>query len=48
MLDLALTMRGRVQNFERDDVEVPRGKRLSKNGSIRTRFPGCHPAVPRS
>jgi pimeloyl-ACP methyl ester carboxylesterase len=27
MLDLALNMRGRVQNFERDDVEVPGGKR---------------------
>jgi len=27
MLDLALNMRGRVQNFERDDVEVPQGKR---------------------
>ena len=27
MLDLALNMRGRVQNFERDDVEVPTGKR---------------------
>ncbi|MGH8663785.1 MAG: hypothetical protein ACREUX_05915, partial [Burkholderiales bacterium] len=27
MLDLALNMRGRVQNFERDDLEVPQGKR---------------------
>jgi len=27
MLDLALNMRGRVQNFERDDLEVPTGKR---------------------
>jgi len=27
MLDLALNMRGRVQNFERDDMEVPQGKR---------------------
>jgi len=27
MLDLALNMRGRVQNFERDDLEVPPGKR---------------------
>jgi hypothetical protein len=27
MLDLALNLRGRVQNFERDDVEVPVGKR---------------------
>jgi pimeloyl-ACP methyl ester carboxylesterase len=27
MLDLALNMRGRVQNFERDDVEVPAGTR---------------------
>ena len=27
MLDLALNMRGRVQNFERDDIEVPSGKR---------------------
>ena len=27
MLDLALNMRGRVQNFERDDSEVPSGKR---------------------
>lgn len=27
MLDLALNMRGRVQNFERDDQEVPPGKR---------------------
>ncbi len=27
MLDLALNMRGRVQNFERDDVEVPPGTR---------------------
>jgi pimeloyl-ACP methyl ester carboxylesterase len=27
MLDLALNMRGRVQNFERDDLEVPKGKR---------------------
>jgi dipeptidyl aminopeptidase/acylaminoacyl peptidase len=27
MLDLALNMRGRVQNFERDDPEVPPGKR---------------------
>ncbi len=27
MLDLALNMRGRVQNFERDDVEVPAGSR---------------------
>src|ERR1700712_3445789 len=27
MLDLALNMRGRVQNFERDDLEVPVGKR---------------------
>lgn len=27
MLDLALNMRGRVQNFERDDLEVPAGKR---------------------
>lgn len=27
MLDLALNMRGRVQNFERDDQEVPAGKR---------------------
>ena len=27
MLDLALNLRGRVQNFERDDVEVPAGKR---------------------
>src|SRR5574340_1261281 len=27
MLDLALNMRGRVQNFERDDQEVPSGKR---------------------
>jgi dipeptidyl aminopeptidase/acylaminoacyl peptidase len=27
MLDLALNMRGRVQNFERDDAEVPPGKR---------------------
>src|SRR4026207_974655 len=27
MLDLALNMRGRVQNFERDDAEVPQGKR---------------------
>jgi pimeloyl-ACP methyl ester carboxylesterase len=27
MLDLALNMRGRVQNFERDDIEVPAGKR---------------------
>jgi hypothetical protein len=25
MLDLALNMRGRVQNFERDDLEVPAG-----------------------
>jgi hypothetical protein len=25
MLDLALNMRGRVQNFERDDLEVPQG-----------------------
>ena len=23
MLDLALNMRGRVQNFERDDLETP-------------------------
>jgi len=27
MLDLALNMRGRVQNFERDDLEVPAGRR---------------------
>ncbi|HSQ05555.1 MAG TPA: alpha/beta fold hydrolase [Burkholderiales bacterium] len=27
MLDLALNMRGRIQNFERDDLEVPGGKR---------------------
>ena len=27
MLDLALNMRGRVQNFERDDPEIPKGKR---------------------
>ncbi|MFN9122279.1 MAG: alpha/beta hydrolase family protein, partial [bacterium] len=27
MLDLALNMRGRVQNFERDDIEVPAGTR---------------------
>ena len=27
MLDLALNMRGRVQNFERDDAEIPAGKR---------------------
>ena len=27
MLDLALNMRGRVQNFERDHLEVPGGKR---------------------
>src|SRR5476651_1160167 len=27
MLDLALNMRGRVQNFECDDLEVPAGKR---------------------
>jgi len=27
MLDLALNLRGRVQNFERDDIEVPAGKR---------------------
>ncbi len=27
MLDLALNLRGRVQNFERDDIEVPSGKR---------------------
>ena len=27
MLDLALNLRGRVQNFERDDLEVPAGKR---------------------
>ena len=27
MLDLALNMRGRVQNFERDDIEVPPGTR---------------------
>ncbi len=27
MLDLALNMRGRVQNFERDDIEVPAGSR---------------------
>ena len=27
MLDLALNMRGRVQNFERDNLEVPNGKR---------------------
>lgn len=27
MLDLALNMRGRVQNFERDDIEVPHGRR---------------------
>ncbi len=27
MLDLALNMRGRIQNFERDDLEVPPGKR---------------------
>jgi dipeptidyl aminopeptidase/acylaminoacyl peptidase len=27
MLDLALNMRGRVQNFERDDLEVPPGRR---------------------
>ena len=27
MLDLALNMRGRVQNFERDDLEVPQGRR---------------------
>ena len=27
MLDLALNMRGRVQNFERDYLEVPQGKR---------------------
>ena len=27
MLDLALNIRGRVQNFERDDLEVPVGKR---------------------
>src|SRR5689334_21306808 len=27
MLDHALNMRGRVQNFERDDLEVPQGKR---------------------
>ena len=27
MLDLALNMRGRVQNFERDDLEVPAGTR---------------------
>jgi dipeptidyl aminopeptidase/acylaminoacyl peptidase len=27
MLDLALNMRGRVQNFERDDIEVPQGRR---------------------
>ena len=27
MLDLTLNMRGRVQNFERDDLEVPAGKR---------------------
>jgi dipeptidyl aminopeptidase/acylaminoacyl peptidase len=27
MLDLALNMRGRIQNFERDDLEVPAGKR---------------------
>ena len=26
MLDLALNMRGRVQNFERDYLEVPQGK----------------------
>ena len=29
MLDLALNMRGRVQNFERDDLEVPAGKLLA-------------------
>ena len=27
MLDLALNMRGRVQNFERDSTELPPGKR---------------------
>ena len=27
MLDLALNMRGRVQNFERDETELPAGKR---------------------
>src|ERR1700680_5322366 len=27
MLDLALNLRGRVQNFERDDLEVPADKR---------------------
>ena len=27
MLDLALNMRGRVQNFERDSTDLPRGKR---------------------
>jgi hypothetical protein len=27
MLDLALNLRGRVQNFERDDMEVPAGTR---------------------
>jgi dipeptidyl aminopeptidase/acylaminoacyl peptidase len=27
MLDLALNMRGRVQNFERDELELPAGKR---------------------
>ena len=27
MLDLALNMRGRVQNFERDYLEVPQGSR---------------------
>src|ERR1700730_15605360 len=27
MLDLALNLRGRVQNFERDDLEVAAGKR---------------------
>ena len=32
MLDLALNMRGRVQNFERDDLEVPAGTRATGGG----------------
>ena len=36
MLDLALNMRGRVQNFERDDLEVPHGKRARNSRRLPT------------
>ena len=45
MLDLALNMRGRVQNFERDDWETPKRAHNYRMLPKMWRVCGCSPRV---